>query len=116
MANNWKDIRKPLTPEAEQRTKAWIAAEMARLPLAELRRAREMTQVQLAAVLHVDQGAISKLEKRSDIYLSTLRSYVEALGGRLDIRAIFPQGEVILESLTDQPDPPRNHPGHAQAS
>jgi DNA-binding XRE family transcriptional regulator len=105
MAKNWKDIRKPLSPEAEQRSKAWVEAEIAKLPLAELRRAREMTQVQLAAVLHVDQGAISKFEKRSDMYLSTLRSYVEALGGHLDVRAVFPQGEVVLESLVEPGNP-----------
>jgi hypothetical protein len=41
------------------------------------------------------------MEKRSDMYLSTLRSYVEAMGGRLDIRAVFPEGEVVLEHLSD---------------
>jgi len=41
------------------------------------------------------------MEKRSDMYLSTLRSYVEAMGGRLDIRAVFPSGEIVLEQLTD---------------
>ena len=50
------------------------------MPIAEVRQARQMTQVRLAEVLGVNQGAISKLEKRSDMYLSTLRSYIEAMG------------------------------------
>jgi hypothetical protein len=49
----------------------------------------------------VNQGAVSKPEKRSDMYLSSLRSYVEAMGGHLDLRAVFPDGEVVLEDVTD---------------
>jgi len=74
---------------------------LGRLPLAEVRKARLMTQNRLAELLQVNQGAISKMEKRSDMYLSTLRSYVEAMGGHLDIRAVFPDGEVVLEHLSD---------------
>ena len=47
----------------------------------------------------MDQGSISKLEKRTDMYLSTLRSYVEAMGGTLDIRAVFPDGEVKIDVI-----------------
>jgi DNA-binding XRE family transcriptional regulator len=59
------------------------------LALAELRQARHLTQIQLAEVLGISQGNVSRLEGRSDIYLSTLRSYIEALGGHLEIAAVF---------------------------
>jgi len=64
-----------------------------------IRNAREMTQTRLAEVLEMDQGNISKLEKRTDMYLSTLRSYVEAMGGALEIRAVFPDGVVKIDLL-----------------
>ena len=69
------------------------------MPLHQLRNARQMTQTRLAEVLEMDQGNISKLEKRTDMYLSTLRSYVEAMGGSLEIRAVFPDGEVRIDLL-----------------
>jgi DNA-binding XRE family transcriptional regulator len=99
MAHKWKDIRRTLSDEDEALLKRRVVAELAKIPLAEMRRARQMTQNRLAELLQVNQGAISKLEKRSDMYLSTLRSYVEAMGGQLEIRAVFPNGEVVLEQL-----------------
>jgi DNA-binding XRE family transcriptional regulator len=59
------------------------------LALAQLRQARHLTQVQLAETLGISQGNVSRLETRNDIYLSTLRSYIEALGGHLEIAAVF---------------------------
>jgi len=102
MVNKWRDVRRAQTPEREARVKGKIEREIAKLPLAELRKARLMTQARLSELLNVNQGAISKMERRSDMYLSTLRSYVEAMGGRLDIRAVFPDGEVVLEHLSDE--------------
>jgi predicted transcriptional regulator len=55
-----------------------------------------MTQQQLAHTLNVDQSAISKLERRTDMYVSTLERFIEAMGGRLEIRAIFPAGSVRI--------------------
>ncbi len=59
------------------------------LALADLRRSRHVTQVQLAEELGISQGNVSRLEGRTDVYLSTLRSYVQALGGHLEIAAVF---------------------------
>ena len=87
---------------AESRTKAAELTEaMERdLSLAELRRARAMTQEQLAADLHVGQASIAKLERRTDMYLSTLRRFVEAMGGELEIVARFPdQPQVRLRGI-----------------
>ena len=59
------------------------------LALAELRNSRNVTQVELAAQLGITQGNVSRIEGRSEIYLSTLRSYIEALGGHIEITAVF---------------------------
>ena len=70
------------------------------LSLAELRRARLMTQDQLAADLRINQASVAKLERRTDMYLSTLRRFVEAMGGKLEIVARFPdQPQVRLRGI-----------------
>lgn len=67
------------------------------LDLAELRKRCNVTQVQLADALGISQGNVSQLERRRELYLSTLREYVEALGGRLELAAVFPNERVPLE-------------------
>ena len=99
MARNFEELRAKMSPERRARNIARAKEELAKMPLQQLRNAREMTQTRLAEVLEMDQGNISKLEKRTDMYLSTLRSYVEAMGGVLEIRAVFPDGEVKIDLL-----------------
>lgn len=67
--------------------------------LEELRGALRLTQQQLAETLKVDQSAISKLERRTDMYVSTLERFIEAMGGRLEIRAVFPEGSVRISQF-----------------
>jgi transcriptional regulator with XRE-family HTH domain len=80
--------------------------------LHELRGAREMTQVALAKQLNMVQPSVSRLERQADLYVSTLRRYIEALGGRLEIHAVFPDldYEIRFEDLEtidhDNPDFP----------
>ncbi len=71
------------------------------MTLQELRQALDMTQQELADVLQMNQAAISKLEHQSDMYVSTLRRFVEALGGELRIVAHFPQGDVVVNQFED---------------
>lgn len=80
-----------LAPERRER----IEAETERLhqeylSLQQLRKAKELTQVQLAETLGIRQATVAKMEKRSDLMISTLRSYVEAMGGRLNLIVEFP--------------------------
>jgi len=85
----FSDLSGKLSPAARAdatRIKNEILDEMA---LSELRRAREMTQITLAEAMDTTQGEISKIEQRTDMYVSTLRSYVEAMGGELEIVARF---------------------------
>ena len=72
------------------------------LALAQLRQSRNVTQVQLAETLGITQGNVSRLEARSDVYLSTLRSYVEALGGHLEVAAVFGDERVPVALGEDQ--------------
>ena len=78
-----------------------IAEEMA---LRHLRQARDLTQQRMAKLLHIDQAGISKIESRSDMLLSTLRGYVEAMGGSLRLVAEFPDGIAELSSLGEALD------------
>lgn len=57
---------------------------------------RALTQEHLSTILGVQQSAISKLERRADMYVSTLRHFIEAMGGQLEIRAVFPDGDVRI--------------------
>ena len=69
------------------------------MALEELRDALRMTQQELAQTLNVDQSAVSKLEHRTDMYVSTLRRCITAMGGQLEIRAVFPQGTVRISQF-----------------
>ncbi|MFL6208751.1 MAG: XRE family transcriptional regulator [Pyrinomonadaceae bacterium] len=74
---------------------------IAEMPLNELRVARKMTQEKLAEELNVKQAAVSKLERRADMYVSTLREYIEAMGGELEITARFPEGSVHINQFEE---------------
>ena len=69
--------------------------------LHELRLARAMTQNSVGASLNVKQPAVAKLERRTDMYVSNLRSYIESVGGKLNIVAQFPQGNVVITNFSD---------------
>ena len=93
-------LRAGLSGDSQRKAAALTDAMEQALSLSELRRARAMTQEQLAADLHVGQASIAKLERRTDMYLSTLRRFVEAMGGELDIVARFPdQPQVRLRGI-----------------
>jgi transcriptional regulator with XRE-family HTH domain len=83
----------------------------AAMPLDALRDARRLTQVQMAQLLKISQGAVSKVERRTDMFVSTLRNYVQAIGGDLEIRAVFPDGQVLIDQFgtLKRSDQPRAH-------
>lgn len=101
MAKKFKDLRAQMTPESQARAEARAQAMLAEMPLNELRQARGLSQKMLAEVLHVQQPSIAKMEKRTDIYISTLRSHIEAMGGQLEIVARFPDGAVKISNFAD---------------
>jgi transcriptional regulator with XRE-family HTH domain len=71
------------------------------MALDELRAARNLTQEQLARTLGVAQAAVSKMERRTDMYISTLQTAIKAMGGYLEIRAVFPEGTVRIHQFRD---------------
>ncbi len=101
MARNFKELQAKMPPASRARVAARIKQMEAEMPLEELRAAREMTQQQLAKSLRVDQSAISKLERRTDMYVSTLQRFVQAMGGQLEIRAVFPEGAVRISQFAE---------------
>jgi transcriptional regulator with XRE-family HTH domain len=98
------------------RAAALIAEEMT---LQELRQARQLTQGRIAKALGISQDGVSRLEKRSDFLLSTLRKTVEAMGGNLSLVAEFPDREpVVLSGIAEaepEPTPTRRKPAPSPA-
>lgn len=103
MAITLKDKMKNLSPkrrkQIEVRTAELIKEQMT---LQQLRRARKLTQVRMAKTLGITQDSVSRLEKRSDLLLSTLRKTVQAMGGKLSLVAEFPdRPPVTLSGITE---------------
>ena len=94
MAKNFRELRAKMSPAAQARSAARAEATLVEMQLQELRKSRDVTQVDVANVMKVEQAAISKLERREDMYVSTLRDYVKALGGELKLVASFPDAEI----------------------
>lgn len=101
MARDFKLLQAKMSPKARRRSEVKAERMIREMALDELRLARRLTQEQLAAELKVRQPAIAKLERRADMYLSTLRSVIEAMGGELDVRAVFPDGSVRIKRLKE---------------
>ncbi len=102
MAKKFSDLRQKMAPEARAKSQAKAMAMLHEMPLHELRKARGLAQQTLADILHVRQPAVAKIEKRTDMYLSTLRNHIRAMGGELDVIARFPDGEVRIENFSGQ--------------
>jgi DNA-binding XRE family transcriptional regulator len=97
----------------KQRAAALIAEE---LDLRELRCQQKLTQARLSKKLKIGQEGISRIEKRTDLYLSTLRSYVEGVGGKLSLVVEFPNRPPVILSGLGQPEPPTKSKSKARKS
>lgn len=108
MATKFRTLREKMSPERQERIRKRTEELLAELPLQELRQARALSQQELAEVLGLNQATVSKLERRTDMYLSSLRRFVEAMGGQLEISASFPDGKVriqLFEDLEEEKEP-----------
>ncbi len=108
MATNIDDIIRKLTAAQRKKVEVRVAELIAdEMTVRELRRARKLTQVKIARKLGITQDSVSRLEKRSDLLLSTLRNTVEAMGGHLSLVAEFPdRAPVVLSGIAeDRPRP-----------
>jgi transcriptional regulator with XRE-family HTH domain len=110
MPRNVNDIIKHLSPALRKKVEARAAHLIAEeMTLRELRRARKLSQVRVAKELGIGQEGVSKIEKRADLMISTLRKTVEAMGGSLALVARFPDSKpVILSGIAE--DNPENKP------
>lgn len=105
MAKSYRKLREKMSAEAKAGAEEKARVMMAEMPLAELRQARKLSQEQLATLLEIKQASVSKLERRADMYISTLRNFVKAMGGDLEITARFPDGSVRISQFEDLEEP-----------
>jgi len=101
MARPFKNLVKKMSPESQERVKKRTAQMYSEMALQELRQAMQLTQQQIAEHLKMNQAAVSKIEHQSDMYLSTLRRFLAAMGGELRIIAHFPQGDVVINQFEE---------------
>jgi len=97
----YEKLRAKMSPEARAASESKTQRILKELRLQELRSARQLSQVQLAKKMKINQSSVSKIENQADMYISTLRHVIKAMGGALEITAIFPDGEVRINQFKD---------------
>jgi ribosome-binding protein aMBF1 (putative translation factor) len=100
MTKKFSELEAKMSPERRAKIAQKVKEDLAEMPLNELRNARGLSQQMLAEALHIQQPAIAKLEKRTDMYISTLRSHIKAMGGELEVIAHFPDGDVRISNFS----------------
>lgn len=101
MAKPFRTLWEQMSPEAQAAAEQKMQAMLAALPLQELQHARHRAQEHLATIGQGTPASLAKLERRTDLYISTLRSCIEAMGGALEITAKFPEGVVRIARFHD---------------
>lgn len=99
MAKTFKTLRQRMPEGAQKAAEAKTHRLLAEMLLQDLRQALQISQENMADRLSTKQANISRIERRKDMYISTLRGYIEAMGGQLDIVARFPQGDVHINQF-----------------
>ena len=94
MAKKFSELRAKMPESSQARAAARADAFIIEMQLKELGKTRNVTQVELAGAMDVEQGSVSKIESREDMYVSTLRTYIKALGGELKLVASFPDVDI----------------------
>ena len=102
MAKSFKTLRDKMSPQAQKRSKNLADELRTDIHLAELRNVLGISQDELGQLLKRRQAAISRLERRSDMHVSTLREFVKALGGRLELIASFPDGSYHIKQFEQE--------------
>lgn len=101
MAKKFQVLLNKMSPEARERVEVKTRTLLSEMALDELREARKLTQEQLAEQLNVRQPSIARMERRADMYVSTLRGVIKAMGGQMEIVAVFPEGRVRINQFRD---------------
>ena len=101
MSKPFNALRKKMSPPVQKAAAEKTRQMLKEMPLQELRQAHQMSQERIAELLDTKQANVPRIERRTDMYISTLRSYIQAMGGELDIVAKFPDGEVHINQFED---------------
>jgi DNA-binding XRE family transcriptional regulator len=97
--HKWSEIKEKMAPERRARLDAEVRSEVLAMELRELRKEAGKTQTEVAEVAEMTQAELSKFERRDDHLLSTLRRYVTALGGELEVVAVFDNKRIALKGV-----------------
>jgi DNA-binding transcriptional regulator YiaG len=99
--HSFAELRARMTPQTRAKAEAQALRLDAEMNLAEVRRASKLSQEEIAHTLQIGQGSVAKIEKRADMYVSTLRRFIEAMGGELEIVARFAGHSVTIKNFSD---------------
>lgn len=99
--HSFAELRARMSPEARRTAEAEAVRLDEEMDLAEVRRALKLSQEEIGQTLQIGQGSVAKIEKRADMYVSTLRRFIKAMGGELEIVARFPDHSVKIKNFSD---------------
>lgn len=99
VSKSYRELRNNMSLMAQKKAEAKAKIMIRDMALNDLRQARLLSQERLANILRTKQANISKIERRTDMYISTLRGYIEAMGGELEITAHFPDANVRINQF-----------------
>ena len=102
--HSFAELRARMSPEAKTKSDAEAQLLGEEMDLAEVRHAMKLSQEEIGQVLQIKQGSVAKIEKRAEMYVSTLRRFIEAMGGELEIVARFPDHSVKIKNFGDLSD------------
>jgi DNA-binding XRE family transcriptional regulator len=101
MAKKFSELHSNMSPKSHLRSQAMAEQLLSEIPFHQFKQARGLSQQLLAELLNAKPRTIRTLEKRADMYLSTLRTQIQAMGGELEIVARFPYGSVRISNFSD---------------
>jgi transcriptional regulator with XRE-family HTH domain len=111
MAKKFSALLAKMPPHRQERAKAVAKEILEEMPLKELRKALQLTQNTIAETMQMSQGDVSKLERRADVYISTIRSYLHAMDAELEIVARFADGRAVkINQFQEVDGSQREHP------
>ncbi len=97
--HEWSEIKSKMSPKRKARVDADVRRELLAMELRELRQEAGKTQAEVAEIAKMTQAELSKFERREDHLLSTLRRYVTALGGQLEVVAVFDNKRIAIKGV-----------------
>ena len=101
MAKSFRNLIDNMPVERQAKVDILTQELLSKIPLQEVQRARELTQQQVASTLHLNKEDVAKIEVETDLYLSTFKRFIEAMGGELELVVHLPHGNVLIHDFQD---------------